>query len=165
MKITKTFVNAFPYVFRAKMRAFFSRSIFRYALGSLLIALAFHFTSLISILSFEFLKIWGLYLFGICIFVIMLLLISTYFQSRRHNPQEVTFTEESIVTKQNEQTVTKSWDWIIAAQETAEFFAFLVQKRPRLELFIDKDQLNDDEYQELRGWLVKNGKLSEIIAP
>ena len=159
MEITKTFVNALPYVLRAKIRAFFRRSVFRYAIATALIAYAINFSSIKSIAGIEFLKIWMIYLLGICAVALILILISAVVQSRRLVPRQVTFKEEAIIVTHRGETETKTWDWIIAAEETVDFFAFIVQKIPRLELFLRKKQLDDDEYQSLRAWLVEHGKL------
>jgi hypothetical protein len=159
VEITKTFVNALPYVFRAKIRAFFRRSVFRYAFATALIAYALNFPSIKSIVSIEFVKIWAIYFLGICAIALILLLISAVVQSRRLVPRQVTFKEEAIIVSHGGETETKTWDWIIAAEESADFFAFMVQRHPRLELFISKKQLDSDEYQFLRAWLVEHGKL------
>jgi hypothetical protein len=162
MEITKTFANALPFVIRAKLRGFLRRSIFRYAIAAAILAYALNISSIKSIASIEFLKIWGIYLLGICAFVLILLLVSAVIQSRQLVPQQVTFIEDAIIVSQGGQTETKEWDWIIAAQETVDSLVFLIQKRPRLELFIGKKQLNDDEYQVLLTWLVEHGKLKKV---
>jgi hypothetical protein len=71
----------------------------------------------------------------------------------------VTFKEEAIIIIHRGEIETGTWDWIIAAEESADFFAFMVQRFPRLELFLRKKQLDEGEYQALRAWLVEHGKL------
>ena len=159
MEITKTFVNSLPNVLRAKLRGFLRRSIFRYAFASALIAYALHIPNIKSIASVEFLKIWFIYFFGICSFALTLILISAIVQSRRLTPRQVTFKEGAIIVSQGDKTETKTWDWIITAEELFGTIAFMVQKRPRVELFIRKKQLDDYEYKILRAWLAEHGKL------
>jgi len=159
VEITKAFVNSLRYVLRAKMRQFLRRSVFAYALAAALIAYGLNSPSIKSIASFEFLKIWITYSLGICAVALMLILISALVQSRRIVPHHVTFKEEAIIVTYRGETQTRTWDWIIAAEETSDFFAFVIRKRPRLELFLGKKCLDSDEHQSLRTWLVQHGKL------
>lgn len=160
MVITKIFVNTLHYVLRAKMRVFVRRSVFRYAIASAVIAYTVHFLSIRSIVIIEFAKIWVVYFIGISAVALVLILISAITQSRRLIPRQVTFKEEGIIVSQGGATEIRTWDWIISAEENSDFFAFLLQKRPRLEIFLSKDNLEDHESQFLRDWLIKHEKLS-----
>jgi hypothetical protein len=160
MEITKTFVNSFGSVLLAKIRNFMRRSIFLYALATALITFGLHFSSIDSISSIEFIRIWGTYFLGIVFITLIFILISAIIQSRRIFPRKLTFREEELILSQGGTTEIKSWDWIISAEEKPRFFAFLVQKRPRLEMFLSKDKLEYQEGQLLREWLIKHEKLS-----
>jgi hypothetical protein len=160
MEITKTFVNAFGPVLLAKIRNFLRRSIFIYALGTALITFGLHFSIIRPTINFEFVKIWGTYFLGIVGLALTLIFISAIIQSRRIIPKQVTFREEELLLSQGESREIKSWDWIISAEEKKKFFAFLIQKRPRLEIFLMKEKLEDHEEQLIRKLLIHHGKLS-----
>jgi hypothetical protein len=157
--VTKSFVNAFPYVLRAKLRGFFRRSLYRYAIAAALLAYALNIANIKAAAIIDFVRIWAIYFLGICAVALVLIVFSTRIQSRRLVPQEVTFREDAIIVTHRGQTETRTWDWIIHAEESRESFAFLVQERPRLELFLGKRHLTEDEYRSLRTWLVEHGKL------
>jgi hypothetical protein len=159
VEIHTTLVNAFPFVLRAKMRGFFRRSVYRYALATAMLAYALHFPNIKSIATVEFAAIWAAYFGGICGVVLVLILISAAIQSRHLDLRSVTFKEDAIIVSQGGATETKSWDWIIRAEDLADCFALLVQRRPRLEAFISKKHLSDEETRMLKEWLVEHTKL------
>jgi hypothetical protein len=159
VEITRTFVNALPYVIRAKIRGFARRSVFAYAIASALIAYAIHTPSLKSIATVEYFRTWVIYFLLICTVALTMNLISAVIQSRRLIPRQVTFKQEAITITHRGNTECKTWDWIIAAEELGDSFPFVVQRFPRLELFLSKKRLSEDEYRSLRAWLVEHGKL------
>ncbi len=101
----------------------------------------------------------GLVYFAILsIAVLVLHVVTAWVQSRRITPRTVTFTEDSVVVDFKGESVDRGWDWIIAAEESPTLISLLVQKLPRLELYLHKATLDDDEYRTLHEWLVLHGK-------
>lgn len=159
MEITKTFANTFSDMMRAKIRLFLRRSVFRYAIAVALITYGLHGRDAsIEPLSVVFKGL--TYFMALCAGVLMLQVVAATVQSRRIAPRTVTFTESEVIVNHNGETVTRNWDWIIAAEDSQTVIALLVQKMPRLELYLPKTKLDQNEYNILRSWLVAHGKLS-----
>lgn len=157
MEITKTFANAFPYMMRAKLRWFFRRSLFRYAIATALITYGLHGINA-SLKPSEIAMRGLLYFVILCFAVLALHVVTAWIQSRRITPRTVVFTEDTVVVDFKGESVDRGWDWIIAAEESPTVISLLVQKLPRLELYLHKASLDDDEYRTLREWLVLHGK-------
>ena len=101
-----------------------------------------------------------IYFAALCLGVLLLYAVSASIQSRRFTPRTITFTKDTIVVNRNGELASHDWNWIISADESPTVISLLVQKMPRLELYLPKRTLNDNEYDTLHGWLVANGKLS-----
>ncbi len=158
MEITKTFVNKFRFVMRAKVRWFLRRSIFRYATAVALMTYGIHGhkTSIEPMdMAWKGLR----YFAALCAAVLTLHIIAAAVQSRRVDQRTVTFTEDDVIVDHNGEIVRQDWDWILSAEDSPRMISFLVQESPRLELYLPKTELEDDEYDALRGWLVSHGKL------
>jgi hypothetical protein len=84
-------------------------------------------------------------------------------QSRKISPRTITFTEQSLVVNHKGEMATRGWDWIISAAESPTIISLLVQKIPRLELYLPKAKLTENEYTVLRGWLSSHGKLPPLV--
>ncbi len=158
MEITKTFANTFSDMMRAKLRRFLRRSVFRYAIAVVLITYGLHGRDT----ALEPISVaWkGLtYFIALCAGVLMLHVVAATIQSRRIAPRTVTFKDNELIIKHKGETVTRDWDWIIAAEDSPKVIALLVRKLPRLELYLPKTKLDRNEYNILRNWLVSHGKL------
>ena len=159
MEITKTFSNTFSDMMRAKFRWFLRRSVFRYAIAVGLITYGLHGRTT----ALEPLTVAGkglTYFIALCAGVLMLQVVAAAVQSRRIAPRIVTFTENELIVNYKGESITRDWDWIIAAEDSPKVIALLVRKMPRLELYLPKTKLNGNEYNILCGWLVLHGKLS-----
>ena len=159
MEITKTFGNTFSDMMRAKVRWFLRRSVLRYAIAVALITYGLHGRDTSMEPLAVVLK--GLaYFIALLAVVLVLHVVAAAIQSRRMTPRIVTFSEDAVVVNHKGESITRDWDWIIAAEESPTVIALLVQKMPRLELYLPKTKLNENEYHVLRGWLVSHGKLA-----
>ena len=157
MEITKTFANTFPHMMRAKLKWFLRRSVLRYAIATALITYGLH--GINASLEPREIAMRGLLYFAIlCFAVLVLHVVTAWIQSRRITPRTVTFTADSVVVNYKGESVDRGWDWIIAAAESPAVISLLVQKLPRLELYLHKASLDDDEYRTLHEWLVLHGK-------
>jgi hypothetical protein len=159
MEITKTFSNTFGDMMRAKIRWFLRRSVLRYAVAVALITYGLHGRDT-SLGPFVLVFKASTYFIALCAGVLVLHVVAAAIQSRRFVPRTVTFTENEVIVKHRGEIVTRNWDWIIAAEDSQRVIALLVHKMPRLELYLPKAKLDQNEYKVLRGWLVAHGKLS-----
>jgi hypothetical protein len=142
---------------RAKLKWFFRRSLLRYAIATALVTYGMH--GINASLQPRGMAVRGLVYFAILCFAVLVLLVMTaWMQSRRITPRTVTFTEDSVVVDFKGESVNRGWDWIIAAEESPTLISLLVQKLPRLELYLHKASLDDDEYRTLHEWRVLHGK-------
>lgn len=163
MEITKTFANTFYDMMRAKMRWFLRRSLFRYAIAIALITLGIHGSD--ATLGFGDKVTRGIiYFVALCVGVFVLHIVVAAIQSRRIAPRTITFTENNLIVKHKGGSAHCGWDWIIAAEESSTTIALLVQRLPRLELYLPKSKLSEVECRVLRGWLVSHGKLPQTDA-
>ena len=158
MEITKTFRNTFRYMMRAKVRWFLRRSVFRYAMAIALITCGLHGRDP-SIAPMDMAWKGLTYFAALCAAVLMLNVISAAVQSRRLDRRTVTFTENDLMVNHNGEIVMRDWDWILSAEESPTVISLLIQEFPRFELYLPKTELEDDEYDVLRDWLVSHGKL------
>jgi hypothetical protein len=161
MEITKTFVNTFDHMMRAKLRWFFRRSLRRYAIAVALITYALHADdpalTTMGIVTRGF-----AYFLALCVGVLGLHVVLAYLQSRKVAQRTITFTEQNLIVDHKGQSSTRDWDWIISADESTTLISLLVRRMPRLELYMPKTKLDDNEYAVLHGWLVSHGKLPPI---
>lgn len=159
MDIEVTFGNTFRDMLRAKWRWFLRRSLLRYTLATALITYGLHgidpkWTS--AEIVTRGIIYWGV----LCLAVIVLHVVAAWIQSRRITPRTVTFSEEDVIVHYRGESVSRGWDWIIAADESPAMIVLLVQKLPRRELYLPRAKLSEHEYGILRGWLASRGKLS-----
>lgn len=99
------------------------------------------------------------YFLALCLGVLVLHFVMALMLSRKITPRTITFTEHNLVVNHKGELSTRGWDWIISAGETSSIISLLVQKLPRLELYLPKAKLTDIEYTVLREWLIAHGKL------
>jgi len=103
----------------------------------------------------------GLIYFGVlCVGVLVLHVVAATVQSRRISPRAVTFTKYDLIVNHKGETVSRGWDWIIAAENTSTVITLFVQKMPQLELHLPKTRLDESEYRILHGWLILHGKIA-----
>ena len=159
MEITKTFGNTLRDMMRAKLRVFVRRSVYRYAISIALITMAMHGADQ-TLTTWDKLSRGLIYFAALCFAIVLLYLISALLQSRRFTPRTVTFTESTLIVDQNGESACHDWGWIISADESSTTISMLIQKLPRLELYLSKHKLDDTEYETLRAWLVSHGKLA-----
>ncbi len=158
MEITKTFGNTFGNMMRAKLRRFKRRSALRYALGVALITYGIHGQDA-SIEPMQMVRNGIVYFVVLCVGVLLVYVITAMFQSRKVEVRTVTFTKNNIVVAYQGETVSRGWDWVIAAEDSRRVITLLIQRLPQLELFLPKDKLSEVEYRTLCKWLVARGKL------
>lgn len=159
MEIRKTFANSFHDMMRAKWRWFLRRSLLRYALAIALITYGLHGTDA-NLTSAEVVTRGFLYFVILCVAVMMVHVVAAWMQSRRITPRTVIFTEQDVVVEYQGETVSRGWDWIISADESPSVISLLVQRSPRLELYLPRTKLDEHEYTVLHGWLVSHSKLT-----
>lgn len=163
MEITKTFANTFRDMMRAKLRWFFRRSLYRYAIAVALITFGLHGGDPALTLTEKLMR--GIiYFVALCAAVLVLHVFAASIQSRRLAPRTITFTKDNVTVNHKGESVDRGWSWILAANESSTLISLLVQKMPRLELYLPKAKLNDTELQVLRSWLVSHGKLPPMDA-
>lgn len=168
MVISKTFTNSFHSIFLAKMRGFWRRSIFRYLLAAVMLSYSRYL--LISLnsdsLGSERLSTADIILEGFIGFillssiVILLMIVAAKIQSKRLQPITITFKEDELVITRKGETVQHDWDWIISAENTRDLFTFLIEQRPRYEVFLAKSKLTGAELEKIQSWLISHGKLA-----
>lgn len=158
MEITKTFANTFGDMMRAKLRWFVRRSLYRYAIAVVLITYGLHGSNP-NLTTTDKLARGLAYFVAICLAVLLLHVVMALSQSRKITPRTITFTEQSLVVNHKGETATRGWNWISSAGESPTLISLLVQKMPRLELYLPKAKLTENEYTVLRGWLSSHGKL------
>jgi hypothetical protein len=159
MEIRKTFANSFHDMMRAKWRWFLRRSILRYAIAIALITYGLHGTDA-NLTSAEVVTRGVLYFVILCVAVMMIHVVAAWIQSRRVTPRTVTFTEQDVVVEYKGKSVSRGWDWIVSAHESPALISLLVQKSPRLELYLRRTELDEHEYSTIRSWLTSHGKLT-----
>lgn len=163
MEITRTFANTYGDMMRAKMRLFFRRSVYRYAIAVALITFGLHAKDPALTSADKLIRGVG-YFFALCLFVLSIYAVVALAQSRRITPRTITFTGTRLIVNHNGELSDHGWDWIISAGESPRLISLLVQRMPRLELYLPKRQLNKIEYDVLRSWLVLHGKLQKHVA-
>jgi len=161
MEVTKTFARTFRDLMRAKLRSFARCSFYRYAVGVAIITVSVHGSDP-ALTSAAKLTRGLIYFAALCLCVVLLYVISATIQSRRITPRMITFTKERLVVAYKGNSTDHDWNWIISASESSTAISLLVQKIPRLELYLPKTKLNESEYDNLRGWLVTHGKLQPL---
>jgi hypothetical protein len=159
MEIRKTFANSFHDMMRAKWRWFLRRSLLRYALAIALITYGLHGTDA-NLTSAEVVTRGFLYFVILCVAVMMVHVVAAWMQSRRITPRTVIFTEQDVVVEYQGESVSRGWDWIISADESPSVISLLVQRSPRLELYLSRTKLDEHEYTVLHGWLASHRKLT-----
>ena len=162
MEITKTFANTFSDMMRAKIRWFFRRSLYRYAIAVALITYGLHGSNP-YLTTTDKLALGLGYFVALSLAVLLLHVVIALTQSRKLTLRTITFTDKSLIVKHKGEMATCGWDWIISAGESPTLISLLVQKRPRLELYLPKTKLTGSEYTVLRRWLSTHGKLPPLI--
>ncbi|MCA9192608.1 MAG: hypothetical protein KDB03_12625 [Planctomycetales bacterium] len=162
MEIRIVFANTFHNMMRAKLRWFFRRSLYRYAFAVALITYSIHGGNPRLTTTDVIVRGFG-YFAALCLAVLVLHTVLALIQSRRIIPRTITFTEQNLSMERNGKLVTQSWNWIISAKESPTLISLLVQKMPRLELYVAKDMLTENEYTVFRNLLSSNGKLPPLV--
>jgi hypothetical protein len=158
-EITKTFAPNFRTILLVKLRNFMSRSIWLYALGSVVVAAGITLSNnqpLFSSLSefyFSFLFLASIVIsFSAMLFSSFLLV-----RSSKSDLTTVTFREQDLlVARTSGGPTVQHWDWIVSAEETRRSFYFTTRVFPRYELVLSKSTLSEEENLLLKTWLRKN---------
>lgn len=151
--ITKRIVINQQSLLLGKLRNFFRRSIIKYFISSIFIAIGI--PTLFGGFIWTFL---GTFV-CLCILSMIAIYFSSKFQSKKMQfDANVTFNEAEIIIEHlNKQLIErKNWDWILRSQENKYGFFITIQKRPRFELILLKTGLTDNEANILRSLLLKN---------
>jgi len=161
MEIEKTFSNSFKFIWLAKMRQFFRRSIFLYAIGSIAVAYQVQTLRLEIVRGQTFPVIWfGVFVVFITL-IICLLLLATFFQSKKQFGHTAIFSDETILVRDGRSPdyVERGWDLIKLVDETPAYFALVIREHPRYEWFLHKNRLQPDEEVQFRDWFLAHGKM------
>ena len=163
MEIEKTFSSSFKFIWLAKMRQFFRRSIFLYALCSVAIAYQLQSLPLEPIRNQPLPMIW----LGVFILLLTLiggaLLLATFMQSRSQAGHVAIFSDSTILVRDGRSTdyVDRGWELIQFVDDTPTYFALVIRERPRFEWFLHKSRLQPDEELQFRNWFSAHGKLNK----
>mgnify|MGYP005999327773 FL=1 len=168
MVISKTFTNSFHSIFLAKMRGFWRRSISRYLLAAAMFSYGRYLLNNINSdfldstrLSTAEIILEGFIGFTLLFFIVILLMIITAkIQSIRLQPITIAFKEDELIITRKGKAVQHDWDWITSAESTQGMLAFLIEQRPRYEIFLAKSKLTDAELEQIQSWLILHGKLA-----
>ncbi len=160
MVITKSFTNNFRYLIQAKARRFMRRSIFQYFTAVLLFSYGrYLLDTTIKPVDILFEGVLGF--ISLCVIIMLILVVAAKVQSKKHISLEVTFTENELTITSLGKTNTRSWDWILSAEESLKVIALLIKRKPFFELYLPKSMLNENEYQTFRNWLIIHNKLTK----
>ena len=152
IQITKRITSQFDFILIAKIRNFTRRSLWKYLVASIFIAIAYPdlFGSPFKTLFFIFAIV--------CVLSLSVIYLSSRIQAKENLfDADVTFTVSEIIIEHKNKALTekKDWNWIIHSVESKSAFILLIQTRPRFEIYLLKEKLNTEEMNQFRAWLVK----------
>jgi hypothetical protein len=152
-QIRRRFASSYKYLLQAKLRNFWRRSLWQYALGSALL------TGVKPELVGNYLVTFFVIFLALCLLSLSLIVVSSRMQEKRVIfDADVEFKADHIQIEHRNKTLveTKDWRWILAVEETPAYFYLTIEKQPRLELIVDKAALTPVETDTLRNWLAQS---------
>jgi hypothetical protein len=160
-QITKSFKYTVNTILHAKFRNFLKRSLWKYMIASLLLALGSSSLNEARDLSTlnQFLIIFS------CLIAlsVVLMVISSYilYMKKKKDDMEITFKEGEVKVfwYSNGVKEIKSWNWIKSVEESNGLYYLDLDVMPRNVIMLAKQRLTSEENDTLHIWFTSKGKL------
>jgi hypothetical protein len=152
--ITKRLSSNQQSILLAKVQNFIKRSVFKYFIASILLAIG-----LPSLFGGFVWTLLGTFATA-CLLSFLAMYLSSKSQSNKNIfDANVTFGESEITIEHLNKSLSekRNWDWIINSEENKYGFFLTIQKQPRVYLILAKIKLTENEENEFRSLLERNG--------
>ncbi|PKA96726.1 hypothetical protein B0O79_0365 [Flavobacteriaceae bacterium MAR_2009_75] len=140
--VTKSVVSNFKHIMSGKMYFFFKKSVWRYLLATLMIAVVVPLKQYNVFISFL------IYFFGLLLIVFPIMIMAASVQGKQMEfDAELTFSEEKITIRHRNKDLveTKDWNWIKKISATKDRFVLVVNQRQQFVISLAKDELTQAE--------------------